>query len=406
MQTVNQLGVQAPAPNATIPQLAQSAAPGGGNDFWDISDNDFAGQQMPQDQEFSELVQIEKTTTGTHPALYLVLAVLLGVGGFMAYVIFVEERNPIEMVQALIEGRSDEPELAPTPLKLPKPKVARNPRTDTRRLPVAAVQPKKKAVEGNPYWALPNKIVGANKELGRFWSPEEEETFRAGLAHRYTYQRLKTVQDVRKLHLRGSDVILWDAMQDKKFWTRGFAAIGLAEQNVEVSLSTLEGMLTNARSELRADFFERFIRRPNAGQAYILRQVVRILDEKGRLIVLKGIERTKDPLRDLYMVAATKDPGKSVQRWVRDAMLRRGVGVEKYNELLEVVEGRASGGYLLTGGPAPRRVDSKMSDRVATDEELDKELSAFDDDGEVEFYDTTKKADKKPDPDTFEYEEE
>ena len=37
--------------------------------------------------------------------------------------------------------------------------------------------------------------------------------------------------------------------------------------------------------------------------------------------MLKGIERTKDPLRDLYMVAATKDPGKRVQRWVRDELI-------------------------------------------------------------------------------------
>ena len=282
---------------------------------------------------------------------------------------------------------------------------------------VAPARPAPKtAVVGNPYWTLPNKILGARAPLNRFWSPEEEEVLRAGMAHRFTYQRHKTVQEVRKHRFRGSDVILWDAMQEKKFWTRGFAAVGLAEFNVEVSLQSLEGALANARSELVADFFERFIRKPNAGQAFILRQVVRLLDEKGRLIVLRGIDRRNDDLRDLYMVAATKDPGKHVQRWVRDTLLRHPVKAERYDALLATVEsGRGGESFMHAATPKPKKAAATKPgakakigpSQVETEEEIDKELAQFDDDGDVEFYegDKDKAVSDKTDPQTFEYEE-
>lgn len=385
-----------------LPGIKMASQPTGA-DFWDVGDADFAGQQLAPDQEFSELVEIQKSATRTHPAIYLTLALLLGVGGFFAYEIFVEDRNPLRMITQLWPSDTEDP--------APKPKAKAHHKAVAKAAPAHSKALPKQAVAGNPYWSLPNKIVGSSPELGRFWSPEEEEVFRAGMAHRYTYQRHKTVQEVRKQRLRGSDVILWDAMQEKKFWTRGFAAIGLAEFNIEVSLQSLEGALTHTRSELVADFFERFIRKPNAGQAFVLRQVVRLLDEKGRLIVLRGIDHSHDSLRDLYMVAATKDPGKHVQRWVKDALLHHPVAPDHFNELLAVVDGKNSGNYLLTGGPAPKTPTAKKlapgASEVATEEDIDKELEQFDEEGDVEFYDTDKlkAVNDKTDPQTFEYEE-
>lgn len=399
------------SPTAAPPPPLQLAQPAG-SDFWDVGEGSLIGAQMPQDAEFSELVEVRTTSPSkARPVLIILLVLVIAGAGWGAYETFVNERNPLDTLTALLHG-GEEATGEDAGLEQPRPKKAKK----TKDAPVAKAKKPAKAVEGNPYWALPNRILGPKREVGRMWSAEEEETLRAGLNHRYTYQRYKTVQDIRKQRYRGSDALLWDAMQDKKFWTRMWAAVGLAEFNVEVSLQSLEGAMAGARSELVADFFERFIRKPNAAQLFVLRQAVRLLDEKGRLIVLQAIWRSKDDLRDLYMAAATQDPGRRVQRWVKQALLERPIDPDRYNELLEVVEGKADGSYLVaqaragdqSDGKAPTKPggDVKGHTGITTQEDLDKELAAFDDTGDVEFYEKdAKPPTDEPDPDTFEYEE-
>jgi hypothetical protein len=383
------------------PPAGTAVAGGSSPDFWDIGAGETMSRGMAPDHEFSELVEIETPGSKSSTAVWLLAGLLLIIGGYFSYEMFMNDRDPMMVIDewmGLAEGDAVVEEPAPKPRAK---KVATEPAPQTKK---SAAQ-----VTGNPYWTLPNQIVGIKPRLGRMWNALEEEAWRAGLLHRYPYQRYKTVQDVRKRRLRGSDAVLWDAMQDKKFWTRMFAAVGLAEMNIEVSIQTLEGAMAGGRSELVADFFERFTRRPNAGQVFVMRQVVRVLDEKGRFMVLRGINRANDGLRDLYLVAATQDPSRKIQRWAERELDRRRMPQARRDELLAVVEGRDDGNAVVENArrnaPAVSRSSNRLS--IATEEEMEKELEAFEKaSDEVEFYDTEgANVSETPDPETFEYTE-
>jgi hypothetical protein len=411
-----------PAPEGTGAGTASGTARAE-PDFWDIGDESFAGVQLPDDAEFSNLnsAPMGSGKPRTRPIVVVALFLIMGIFGYCAYEIFIEDTNPLDQavtqltsIYNSLVGHGDDVDVAAAPG--PKPRRPAK--------PLAAPAPAGKkaggetrlaaSVQGNPYWSLPNSIVGSTEHGERVLTPEEEETLRAGLTHRFTYQRFKTVWDIRHQHRLGADAILWDAMRDKKFWTRMYAAIALAETNVEVSLQSLEGAMAGARSELVANFFERFTRHPNAGQLFIMRQVLRVLDERGRLVVLKGIHKSKDSLRDLYMTAATQDPGRRVQAWVKQALLERPMAPDRYNDLLAVVKGRMSGDAVLSG-PSGTKPASKGSGKgsgrgvpgkqgIKTQDDLDAEGDDMDDGGNVEFFNVApgkKKVDDTPDPQTF-----
>jgi hypothetical protein len=348
-------------------------------DFWDVQDRSYAGQQLPPDHAFSELVEVKyKESSGKTIALALIGVLLFLVCGYAAYEYFVNENDPVDAVMAYFTGGGEEADPAASnaanqagrktkkraaPVEPPAPVVTSRPEEET---------------PANPYWELPNRILGGAGAEGRVWSTEEEDAFRAGLNNQFTYQQYKAVQDVRQLRLSGSDAILWEALQNKKFWTRMFAAVGLAEFNNEIPLETFEDLIRNARSELIADFLERFQRKPNAGQAYIARQMVKILDEKGRLSALKVINRSNDKLRDVYLTAATVDPGRSVQRWVRRTLGRRPLNPDKYNELMELVRGKGNTAALLGGEKPAAKPEAVETMSTGGDED---EFT-----GEIEFF--------------------
>lgn len=195
-------------------------------------------------------------------------------------------------------------------------------------------------VDGNPYWALPNAIEGKSP-IGPIWTAVQEEEWRSGISHKYPYQRLKTVMDVRKNRRRGAQTILWEALEDKKAWPRLYASIGLAEYNIPLANKVLAKAIGRARPALISGFFERFVAKPNPGQAYIIRQVIRMLDENGRLTCLRAIWNTRDRFRDLYVAAATLDPGPKVREWVRQVLLQRSMPLERFDELVAMARGKA-----------------------------------------------------------------
>lgn len=399
------------AGTATASALPMGGRPGATQDFWDVGTADLTGQAPVQ--EFSEIVEVDTRGRNNRTALYVLIFLVAAALGWFAFETFVNQEDPVAKLSAFINGLMGE--TAPVD-EAPETPVTNAIITKATRAIKAAVEPPlsggQQTLAGNPYWVLPNAILGSKAPMSRPWAPEEEETFRAGLAHHYTYQRFKTVMDIRERRLFGSDAILWDALQDKKFWTRMYAAVGLAEFNVEVSLSTFEGALTGARSELIADFFERFTRKPNAAQLFVLRQVVRLLDEKGRLIVLQGINRSNDKLRDLYMTAATQDPGTRVQKWVAKALRARPIASARQADLLAVVEGRVDGEYLIRGAKAPKvsaATPPIPAPSVASEEDLERELEQFENSGgDVEFYEDAPQqpaVNDDTDTDTFEYDE-
>jgi hypothetical protein len=383
-------------------------------------------------QEYSEVVEGGAVSGGGggKSAMFVVLIIVLSIVGYAAYEMFVNERNPIDAVTAWygeLTGAETEadPGGAMTPAEAAKARAAkaRAAKAEAAALAAAAKEASRyngvAPVAGNPYWALPNKIFG-RLPLSRTWTSDEEETFRAGITHRFSYQRWQTVQTIRKMRLSGSDVVLWDAMQDRKLWTRMGAAVGLAELNIEVSLNVIEGLIQDAGSELVADYFERYTRTPNAGQAFMLRQVIRILDEKGRLIALQGIERSQDGYRDLYLAAATRDPGRHVQQWVQKVLSHHPIPPARMAQLLRVVDGaggadaaaedpgsKSAGTSPKTAGKGTSNAASGGAPDAGEDvDTMDPEAEYEPTDGDVEFYETDEAEEPEPtDPETFEYSE-
>ncbi len=271
--------------------------------------------------------------------LTVILALLLLCGGAYAYAVYVMEIDPLEEVTHLFSlGEEEAQEKSASPGSAPAIGDKDDPFDDRPSEMTSEPSSGLKPLPGNPYWALPNSIVNGSKPR-LIWTAEEEEKWRSGIVHKYPYQRLKAIQLARRERKRGAEAIFWDAIHDKKAWPRLFAIIGLAEFNVPIANKTLLRALGNSRSELISGFFERFVARPNPGQAYVMRQAMRLLDEAGRLTCLRGIWNTRDPYRDLYLAAATLDPGSKVQTWVRNSLLNKPMSLERYEKMIAIAKG-------------------------------------------------------------------
>ena len=153
----------------------------------------------------------------------------------------------------------------------------------------------------NPYWNIPNPLkldenLGASGNL----SQSQEERWRQGLAHPFTWQRFKTVREMRQAKLKGSQNLLNDALAQPKFWTRMEAVLGLAELGEEVDIDSVETALGHARSTLIQNYFLRFRHRFNGGELYIMRQAVRLADAGTRLVILQNLMQDRSADNELY----------------------------------------------------------------------------------------------------------
>jgi hypothetical protein len=272
---------------------------------------------------------------------WLLLLLLLAVGLFAALLVYesmVLGTNPLKEIwedvdQFLVELGISDPELPQTPVR-PKPKAEPVAEDVRPAEPIANVFP------DNPYWALPNRITKIVTAQRKPWTGEEEDAIRFASDSRYTYQRFKAVQDVRRSAWRGSESILFEGLNDKKLWTRMWSAIGLAEIGRELTVDEVDRALGNERSELVANFFERFVPRANEAQLYIMRQAVRLVDDRGREVILRALARHNHLYRDLYLAAATLDPGPRVQRFIGRSRITRMPSLN-FDALLAVVTGKA-----------------------------------------------------------------
>lgn len=177
-------------------------------------------------------------------------------------------------------------------------------------------------VEGNPYWILPNQMQSRDPGLKRSWGAHEEDEMRRRLRSPYTYQRYKVVQDIRIKKLKGSEVILFEALKEKKFWTRMAALIGIAEFGYPVDLATVDQVLKGAREDTVANYFKRFRLKPTGAELFILRHALKLVGETARLHILQSLYRAPNDLNKLYIMASTYDPSPRVGKWVNRAINR------------------------------------------------------------------------------------
>lgn len=405
----------APGPgSAAAPAKSKPAA--SSQEYWDFGHADFMPQQVEVDHDFGELRRLEGRRTRRNKWLLSGVLLILVAASYVGYDILINDHNPLvddwtakwAAMLDLFHGKDADQ----APVRAPKAEVAT---LEAKKLrPADAL----KVVKGNPYWSLPNRLVGSRTALGRAWTPDEEETLRLSLEHHFRYQHFKAVRSIQTSKFSGSESLLWVALKDKGFWVRMNAAVTLAEFATEVPINALEAALTHARSDLIANFFERFVHRPNVGQLYLMRQIVRLLDEKGRLVVLRAISRSKDELRDLYMVAATQDPGRRIKSWVVKALQERPIPQARRAALLAVVQGEGSPSIIFSNELEPASATelrkTRSASNVMSDDELEQQLDQLDDDSShlQLFQDkapsmpatSVKAADDTPPADTFEYE--
>jgi hypothetical protein len=184
--------------------------------------------------------------------------------------------------------------------------------------------------EANVWSQVKNELGDELPKRGASLSADQETTFKAGLAHEFNYQHYKTVLDLAAINAPGSEELLRQALESKKFWIRMRALIALADMGAEVTDNDVREALGNAHSELRARFFKRFEKSAcSVGCFYVARAALKHLDAPGRDQALKVVSREASDIRDVYMIAATFDRHEGVrqtaQNWLMTQSIDKGV---------------------------------------------------------------------------------
>ena len=279
---------------------------------------------------YAELVEIRARGGAGQIALIFFAVLVLAAGGYFAYEYFVNDRNPL----AQLFGE----ELPETPASKRAPKVAKT--NEGPALPT--LRTSKVPSRYGPYGLLPNPLEGERQASTRTWTAAEEETWRAGLSHRFNYQRYKTVTDVVGMKLAGSESILWDALEERKIWIRMRAAMGLADHGIIISTSVVEKAIGNARPEAVEGFFKRFARFATPGERFVLREAMKIAPPIARVAVLDVLNRLDDKYRNLYFAAATQDSDPRVQKYLAVVAQERGIPASALAEYTALAAGEGS----------------------------------------------------------------
>jgi hypothetical protein len=173
----------------------------------------------------------------------------------------------------------------------------------------------------NPY----NFLLGENVlpphplPMSGSWSSANEENWRHTLNHEFPYQRFKTVRSIRDARLRGSEVLLFEALNDSKFWTKWQALVGLAEFGYEIPHPVVEKVIKGQRPSLVNNYFRRFLDTPTPGALYLLRHALSIVNGNGRAIILEILAKNRGAENSLFLVAAHYDNSETVKNWLKDA---------------------------------------------------------------------------------------
>jgi hypothetical protein len=172
-----------------------------------------------------------------------------------------------------------------------------------------------------PYAALPNPAVVQLPNRNPRITDSEGDTYRARLKHPYVYQHYRTVMELASKRELGSQDILTKALEDTQYWTRMRAAIALADMGVAIDRHTMRNVIADARSDLQANFFKRFENGAvTAGVFHVGRAAISLMDPKGRLQVLKVLNRESTQERHLYVYTAQQDPSEKIQAWASLAL--------------------------------------------------------------------------------------
>jgi len=299
----------------------------------------------PEQQEFSALGELELTPGGIKYRFVWLILLLVGAGSYSAYEVLINDHNPFESMLVSLD------ELIKFGLGQD---VAEPPVDAAVAASVAQAGSPKKADSGpvseradqstrsntsKAYNRLPNTppTQPAKVDAAKDAPAAVSDELIAGMNHEFVYQRFKAIQAIRKQKVIAATDLLQQGLIDEKFWNRMYSAITLAEFGVPVTVAELGDAIEDTRSELIANFFRRFLKKPGAGELYIMRQMLRVADDRGRLVLLQAIARSRDDLRDLYLVAATMEDSAKIKGWATTVVK----GLRLPQEELQKLRGQA-----------------------------------------------------------------
>ena len=150
------------------------------------------------------------------------------------------------------------------------------------------------------------------------------------------------MKDVVSERLTGSDAILWDALEDDKFWTRMWAVIGLADFGVEIDNDAVLKALRDERPSLVTNFFKRFKDKSTPGQRYVMRYAIRNVDPRARRVICEALLNAGDDMSAVYLVAATLDQDVRVKNWANQNIGRLLLSPEQISLHKEQITGSSS----------------------------------------------------------------
>ena len=228
-------------------------------------------------------------SSGVLRILILVFAVLAALLGYFLYDEVSHGHDPIESLGRLI-GLSEQTDNVSI-----EQEIARNQALAKARLQKALAKPAEMVSPPNPYWRLPNSVTRTAQPSGRSMSPEDEQIWRSGLSSAYVYQHFKTVNQIRAGKIRGGEKLLFEALSEKKFWTRMSALVGLAEFGIQPDVDVVDRAIGDTRPSLVANYMLRFRKVSTAPQRFVMRQALRVVDAKARLNILRGLARVEGP---------------------------------------------------------------------------------------------------------------
>ncbi len=218
----------------------------------------------------------------------------------------------------------------------------------------------------NPYWSLPNPLdTFAEAAAQGMLSPSQEERWRQGLAHPFIWQRHKTVVEMRAARLKGSQFLLNDALAQPKFWMRMEALLALAELGETLDIDTVESGIGSTRGSLIQNYFRRFHKQRTAGELYIMRQAIRIVDAGSRKVILENLLQVRNEVNELYLVAALYDPNPKINTWMNEELRAQPVTASVRERFLKASVGMDTETGMTSAPasiPSPTRNQSKVQD--------------------------------------------
>jgi hypothetical protein len=192
----------------------------------------------------------------------------------------------------------------------------------------------------NPYWNLPNHFSESIDKPLETWTVEQEEAWRENLDSKFIWQKYKVLDEIKDARLAGSEVLLWDLTREKKLWLRLKALMALADFGEKVSIKDVLDAVENARPSTIANFVKRFRKDSSVGELFVLRQMVRIMDTRGRYEILRVLKDQSDKYSDLYLTAGSLDPDEKVSRWAERKI--SSIEEKDLERLTLVVQGKAA----------------------------------------------------------------